>query len=117
MSRKKRREEVLVGEGITIAISGRFLSIRSHRTPEQQAALRSALAARRAAVPEEIRQRVACLDAIMARYNPLDLIASAALKHLFVDPESFAEHSHEGSQAEVEYLALLCLRYPFREGG
>lgn len=111
---KKRFFESLEGPGFRLTRQGRFISVDSRRTPEEHRALLGGLADYHRQLPEILRTKVDELERLVARFDPLDVIANVALKNIFANPETYKEYAHQGLQAHVEYIALLCLKSPFR---
>jgi hypothetical protein len=60
--------------------------------------------------PQLIAQQVVDLEHILERYDPLDVIANVSFINLSANPETYKEWAHEGQQAYVEYVTLLCLK-------
>lgn len=69
-----------------------------------------------AELPQSIREKAAQLRNILRHYNPLDVIGNVAFMNIFFNPETYKEPTHEGLQAHVEYVTLLCLQDEYREG-
>ncbi len=121
MSKKKSKRKgaertVVEGPGFRIKAVDGGVVFDSHRTPEQYRALQEQLAKTHADLPGKISQDVARLEALLARFNPLDVIAHMVLAHIVANPETFSESGHHGSQAHVEYVTLLCLKSPYGKG-
>lgn len=60
-----------------------------------------------------LKERVAEVEAILLGYDAFDFIANFTLKEMAYDPENYAEPTHEGMAAVVEYIALLYLKHPY----
>jgi len=106
-------DDVLYGPGFIMARKGRFIIAESSRTEEEQRALLKNLAEQRDALKATIENRVKELEAILNQYDPFDIIGNIWLANAIIDPETYKEYAHEGNDAFVEYLALLCLTKPY----
>ena len=53
------------------------------------------------------------LEAILSRYNPLDVMGNILFVNAAFDAETYKEYSHEGRDAYIEYVTLLLLTKPF----
>ena len=60
-----------------------------------------------------LEQQVQELEDILAQYNPLDVIGNILFANAVFDAETYKEYAHEGSDAYIEYVALLLLTKSF----
>jgi len=110
---KHRSDEGFEGNGLRIERMGRFMTMQNTRSPAQhQEAMRRAADFHKHA-PELIAKQAAELESILDRYDPLDVIANISFLNLYADPDTYKEWAHEGEQAYVEYVTLLCLKKPY----
>ncbi len=70
------------------------------RTPEEHQKLLAQMAQYHPELPKKIQGEVSRLENLLQKFNPIDVIALTAIKHLFGDPETYAEYAHEGLQAQ-----------------
>jgi len=66
--------------------------------------------------PTQIEEKVSRLEGLLQAFNPLDVMAQMSFSHIMTNPETYTEVDHEGSQGHVEYLTLVSLTSPYREG-
>src|SRR5438876_676883 len=60
-----------------------------------------------------LEQQVQALEDILAQSNPLDVIGNILFANAVFDAETYKEYTHEGSDAYIEYVALLLLTKSF----
>lgn len=96
---------------------GRFVEAETHRTPEQQLEIDSALAKSRDEAEECIATATRELEVELSKYRSFDVLSNLMLVELAANPETYKEWSHQGSQAHVEYATLLALKGEFRADG
>lgn len=109
---KHQEGESFEMNGLRVERFGRFMRLRNVRGPgEHREAMRRA-ARLREDLPQVIAQQVSELEVILDRYDPLDIIAHISFLNMSADPETYKEWAHEGQQANVEYVTLLCLKKP-----
>lgn len=65
-------------------------------------------------MPGSIQRHAGELEKLLEEYDSFDIIANLSFMNLSADPETYKEYAHEGLQAYVEYITLLCLKKPFR---
>ena len=53
----------------------------------------------------------------LGKYPTFDILSNLMIAELAIDPETYKEWSHQGSQAHVEYATLLALKGEFRAEG
>ena len=77
-----------------------------------QAMLRD-LARSKVEIWASLERQVQALEDILAQYNPLDVIGNILFANAVFDAETYKEYAHEGSDAYIEYVALLLLTKSF----
>ena len=93
------------------------LFTENQRTPEQHLKRSlSSLRESRNELPSQIDNKIQELKRLIEPFQSLlDVIATVAMTQVFDDPEKYKEYEHEGKQAYVEFIALLCLESPYVE--
>ena len=110
-------DESLGLAGASFTQRGRFTEIETHRTPEQQRAMDAVLAVSRDEAGESIDTATRELEVELGKYHSFDVLSNLMIAELAIDPETYREWSHQGSQAHVEYATLLALKGEFRSDG
>ncbi|MGD0207600.1 MAG: hypothetical protein ABSC89_08350 [Verrucomicrobiota bacterium] len=113
---KTPSEPMEIGPGIVTQNFGRWNIVQSNRTPEEQAALMETLKEFRQNFPKQMAEKVAELEALIAKHNSFELLANLTVGRLFINPETYKETSHHHGDALVEYATLLSLKSPFSSG-
>lgn len=110
-------ENIILGPGFVLVNEGdRVVRHNLDLTHEQRREMLQPIVDRLPEAEAEIAQEVEDLSAILTERNPLSLIASMWLANAITDPDSYAEHSHQGNDAFTEYVATLALTQPFDRG-
>jgi len=81
--------------------SGRFVRMSSHWEPGEFEKHIELLKANRQPLREEINSKIKELVALFEQYSPLELLSAFTPKHVFADPETFTESTHEGKESYV----------------
>jgi len=89
--------------------SGRFIRMSSHWEPGEFEKHIEFLKANREPFRDEINSKIKELVALFEQYSPLELLSALAPKHVFADPETFTESTHEGKESYVEYALGIAL--------
>jgi hypothetical protein len=89
---------------------GRFLELRTNRTPEQQRELNRRMREARPEILATIEQKTAELLAIVHKYTSLDLVANLLLRDIFHNPDTYVESESELRPHWVEHATVLELR-------
>ena len=101
---------------MTAARYGRFISMQSHRTPEQQQQLESHMLAMYPQVLQEINDRVSRIRQLVASYDPLDVLKRGfwTMSGSMMGKESEADYGIEDIAATkmVEYLQAVIVSTP-----
>src|SRR5437016_3862157 len=87
-----------------------MMVLRNCRTAEEQRAFLVEARRFHDECAARISQYAGRLQDLIAQFDPLDVIAHVAFHNLLINPETYEEATHQGSQAHVEYVALLCLK-------
>jgi len=111
---KRNNRDILRGKGFRMERTGRVIVTDTRRSASEQREIMTSLAKLRDVQPQSITRQVEELEEILSRYDPLDVIANFSFANLMVDPETYKEYAHEGLQAYVEYVTLLCLKRSYR---
>ena len=89
--------------------SGRFVRLSSHWEPGEFEKHIELLRANREPFRDEINSKIKELVALFEQYSPIELLSALAPKHVFADPETFTESTHEGKESYVEYALSIAL--------
>jgi hypothetical protein len=119
--RKKGRSrpgdyERLEAPGLTVERSGRFMTFRTHRTPDEQRALNEARQKAFLGLPDKIKTQAQRIEELFSAYNSFDLLAVISLMNLLMIPDTYVESEQKGSSFVVEYATLLLLKEEYRDG-
>lgn len=63
----------------------------------------------RPSLKKDIDEKIEKLISLINQYDPLEFLAVISTKNCFVDPEAYAETSHEGRECFVEFAQSLML--------
>src|SRR5436309_7663835 len=85
----------------------------THRSLEEHRTVLRNLVNQRGELWTSIEQQVQELEAILAQFDPFDLIANILLTIGAPSPEKLKEHSFKGKDAYTEYITLLYLTKPW----
>lgn len=107
---KVRPDEVLQGPGFTILRHGRYVTIDSRRTKDEQRRLTRRLASSGDALLREIGETNQKLEALIHRYNSLELLAHISLLNTAENPNTYKEYESSIRPSYIEHLALLELK-------
>jgi len=116
MGRRDKKRDIIEGPGFRMERRGRVIITDTHRTGEQHREILRRLAELHKSLPQTIESDAKELEALLSKFNSFDIIANVTFMNMVTDPETYKEYSHEGMQAYVEYVTLLCLKHPFSEG-
>src|SRR5574338_405212 len=83
--------------------SGRFIRMSSYWERGEFEKHIEVLKANREPFRNEINSKIKEIVALFEQYSPLELLSALAPKHVFADPETFTESTHEGKESYVEY--------------
>jgi hypothetical protein len=103
-------DQVVEGPGFRLERHGRYITIDTHRTEQEQQRLMTAMANSRDALFEEIRQKTEDLLSLLHSFNSLELLAHVSLRNSRYEPDSYEEFSSELRPHYIEHLALLELK-------
>src|ERR1700721_557310 len=102
-------DELLQYPGLRMERRGRFTSVQTHRTPEEQKRLVKRIIDSRPQLLAEIGEANKELVDIAHKFNSLELLAQVWFANCVGDPDSYKEYSFEGRAHFVEHLAPLAL--------
>jgi hypothetical protein len=103
-------DEVFEAAGIRMERRGRFTSIETHRTREEQKQLLERVVKSRPKLLEDIQKATEDLMILVHRFNSLELLAQVWFNNSVGDPNDYKEYSFEGRPPYVEHLAVLELK-------
>ncbi len=109
-------DDIIEGPGFRMERHGRFISIQTNRTPDEQRELMTRFKEVSHKLPEDIKAKADKLEEELSKYNSLDIIAQISLANHVFNPDTYKEYLHKGRAAHAEYVALLCLKKPFSIG-
>jgi len=102
--------------GVTLERLGRFMTLKTHRTPEEQRALNEAWQQAFRALPDKIKTQAQRVAQIFRAFNTFDLLALISLTNLLMDPNTYVESEQKGSSFVVEYATLILLKDEYHDG-
>lgn len=103
-------DDVLRAPGLTMQRRGRYIEIKTHRTPEQQAQLLVRIAEARPRMRSDIEQATQQLEQLLHKYTSFDLVGHLWLKHGLFDIETYKETEATHRPHFVEHAAMLQLK-------
>jgi hypothetical protein len=112
MKTKKSPDDILEGPGFTMKRRGRFLELKTRRSPEEQRELRKRMWESRPAILAEIQSKTAEFISILHKYTSLDLVANLLLHNVIHDPNEYKESESKLRPHFVEHAAVLELKDP-----
>jgi len=89
---------------------GRFTSIETHRTAEEQKRFIKRIIDSRPKLLTEIKEANRELLELVHKYNSLELLAQLWFQNSVGDPDEYKEYSFEGRGHYIEHLAALELK-------
>jgi hypothetical protein len=102
-------DDVFEGPGFTMKRYGRFIEMKTHRSPEEQAALRKRLWDSRSQTYAQIEKTTDDLLSLIRKYSSLDLVAHIWLRHGLFNPEEYKETESKNRPHFVEHATMLQL--------
>jgi len=108
--------EVLEAGPLRFERQGRFIRMQNRLPPDKLNEVHEALARERDAIPAQIHALANEISDLIQPFNSFDVLAWFGFFHMAQDPETYRESSHKGVAADVEYLNMMVLRGPYREG-
>jgi hypothetical protein len=112
MGKKSPDEDVFEGPGFKMSRRGRYLELKTHRSPEEQRELMRRMQESRPKILAEIERRTAELLEIIHKYTSLDLVANLLLREVLHDPDKYVESESTLRPHWVEHATVLELRDP-----
>src|ERR1039458_1542210 len=104
---EKPPDEVIETPLFTMERSGRFLTIQTNRTPEEQAELVTRILAHRHELLDRATEIRKELKELLHRFTSLDLLAHQIAHDILQDPNQYREIDTDLRPHLIEYLALL----------
>lgn len=98
--------------GMSIARKGRFVTMQSHRTVEQQKAFLASLQEQAQNLPQLINGTVSELRQLLVRMPVKQTLANLAFLVFTGDPETYKEYEHPNPHVMVEYPTWLYTTLP-----
>lgn len=98
--------------GLRVERRGRFISLQTHRTPEQQRHLIKRIIESRPQLLAKVEQANNELLNLVHKFNSLELLAQLWFNNSVTNPDEYKEYSFEGRPHYVEHLAALELKDP-----
>jgi hypothetical protein len=108
--------EVLEAGPLRFERQGRFIRMQNQLPADKLNEVREALARERDGIPAQIHALANEISDLIQPFNSFDVLAWFGFFHMAQDPETYRESSHKGVAADVEYLNMMVLRGPYREG-
>ena len=87
---------------------GRFIEMETDRTPEEQQEMDDILAKLRGEAEERITTATRELEVELGKYRSFDILSNLMMAELAIDPETYKEWSHQGSQAQCRVRDSTC---------
>jgi hypothetical protein len=122
---EKPPDEVIEASLFKMEQSGRFLTIQTNRTPEEQAELFARILAHRHELLDRATEIQKELKVLLHRFTSLDLLAHQIARDILQDPNQYRDIDTDLRPHLIEYLALLeledaayevrCVGYPSPE--
>jgi hypothetical protein len=103
-------DEVFEVAGMRMERRGRFTSLKTHRTQEEQKQLLERIVNSRPKLLEDIEKASDSLMNLVHQFNSLELLAQIWFKNSVADPNEYKEYSFEGRLHYIEHLATLELK-------
>lgn len=98
-------EEKIIAEGVEMDLS--HDEYKSHLESLQR---------KKSQLENELDTRIQNLEENIFEINPLSVIANLWLRNAVIDPDTYAEYEHEGSDAYTEYVTTVYLTQDFDLG-
>src|ERR1700722_7144163 len=105
-------DEVFEAPGFKMVRRGRFLELKTHRSPDEHRELRRRMHESRPQILAEIERKTKQLLEIIQKYSSLNLVANFFLKENFHDPNEDKESDSKLRPHWVEHATVLELRGP-----
>ena len=112
MATRKRPDEVFERPGFTMIRRGRYLEMKTHRSPDEHKELLRRMRESRPQIFSQIRADTLELETLLQKYTSLDLVASLILRHCILDPNEYKESDSQLRPHWVEHAAIVELKQP-----
>ena len=100
-------DEVVQYGPMTLARYGRYVEQQINWDPDEFKKMRAALPRMRQRCSETIAEAVQALRDLTTKCDPLFFLSALFVRNCVVNPETYSEPEHEGSEASVEYAQSL----------
>jgi hypothetical protein len=115
MATEKHPDDIFEGPGFKMVRWGRYLEVKTNRSPEEQRALNRRMHESRPHILAEIETKTAEFLEIVHKYTSLDLIANLFLSNSIQDPNKYIESESKLRPHWVEHATVLELKDPHHE--
>jgi len=96
---------------IKLARKGNIITLQSDWQQDEHEQFINSVKTRIPQLKEELDKKLETIEkVIVEEYDPLEVLASATLNNLIVDPETYSESSFEGKQLNVEVIQNIILK-------
>jgi hypothetical protein len=112
VKKNAKPDDVFERAGFRMERRGRFITLQTHRTPEEHKRFVKQIAESRPHLMAEIEKATQELIEIVHRFNSLEVLAQLWFINSVGDPNKYKEYSYEGRPPYVEHLAVLELKDP-----